>query len=430
MVWQTPTCGIDVPKQRSKGDPLTEPHSTEPAIDPLLATALDTLLPGHEGEQPVGGRPFLVRLPYAGIDIRARRWPAGTVPERVAFVHRLQSVLAAAAPGLAATPFAAPGKPPFLPLDGAVVDVQTWLPGRPASGRFNPALVDGQTLHRPHAVDADDRRRTIAGVAELHARTQTLARDKTVPIASAGQIVRVVEHGWRDARSRLRPAARDFPPIQRWLRGSEQVLAAAEDALTAGQLGERPLVVAHLDLWPAHVLLDEDRIRLLDFGAAVATTPLLDLAQLVTRFDGWTGERAESAIADYTDVRPLSPDERRLLPAVAALDLVIEAGRLLRLGYVDELPLGSNATSAARQGAIDMLNSLEAVTPAVVRAANPVPFAKRRRLERIAAQGNRPSDRGRQPAANRGQRREGSGGRPPRSGQRVDQRSGNREDQE
>jgi hypothetical protein len=136
------------------------------------------------------------------------------------------------------------------------------------------------------------------------------------------------------------------------------------------------------------VLVDRAQVTgLLDFSAAVVTTPLLDVSQLVTRFAGWTGEHAEYVLGKYTELRMLSPEERRTLPAVAAMDMVIEAARLLRLGYGGDIPSSSREAVAARAGAQEMLNSIEAVAGSVARAADPVPFAKRRRLAQKAKPG-------------------------------------------
>jgi hypothetical protein len=363
----------------------TNPEYPAPALDPVLATAMDRFVPGHEGEVAVGGRAFLVRIPRDGGDLRLRRWPSGATPDRVAFVHRLLTHLAQALPGIAAKPGETRGTGRWLAIDGALVDVQSWLPGLPSGGRSTPQLPDGHALHRPAALDAAMQRALALRTAELHLQSAPLAAGRDVPMASIDQILRAINLSWSDWRVRLRPAAPNYPPIQRWLRLGEQILPAAQDALRTGQLEGWPRVVGHLNLWPAHVLVDGETIRLLDFGSAAVTTPLLDVAQLVTRFTGWTGEHAESAISDYSEIRTLAPDERRLLPAVAALDLVIESARLLLYGYAGAIPAASRESSAARKGALEMLDSLEAVQPAVVRStATMVSHARQRQLARIA----------------------------------------------
>jgi hypothetical protein len=382
-------------KPREKRTSETE----QPAIDLLLLTALDRLLPGHAGEFAVGGRSFLVRLPHDGSHIRARRWPARTAQERVRFVHELLSCLHKAAPSLAAAPVPGENAESWIAMDGSVVDIETWISGSAAGGRSTPRLPDGHALHRPTALEPTVQSALAARIAEAHLHSSLLARQRGVPAAPTEQLLRAINERWSDWRVRLRPIAPNYPPIQRWIRLGEQILPAAAESLQAGDLDAHSPVVAHLDLWPAHVLVDGVTIRLLDFSSAVATSPLMDVAQLVTRFTGWTAEHAEAAIAAYSDVRTLTPGERRLLPAMAALDLIVESARLLYYGYSGAIPPASRESSAARNGALDTLNSLEAVMPAVVRAAAPVSHSRRRQLTRIAA-GKTKSSGPRQPIKN------------------------------
>jgi hypothetical protein len=96
------------------------------------------------------------------------------------------------------------------------------------------------------------------------------------------------------------------------------------------------------------------------------------------------------------------------------MDMVIEAARLLRLGYVGDLQPGSRQAVAARMGAQDLLNSIEAVAGSVLRAADPVPFAKRRRLTRKAAP----------PKIERGQARPGRAPKPRRPAKPRDRGKG------
>jgi hypothetical protein len=143
------------------------------------------------------------------------------------------------------------------------------------------------------------------------------------------------------------------------------------------------LVIGHLNLWPAHLLVsrvegNEEISGLIDFADAAASSPLVDLAQLIVHFSGWTGSTAEEAIGAYVDVRPLAPEERRSLPAVAGLDLVVETGRLLTLGYATPAVAESGRAETVRNGAAVLLQSLEAVTPAVQRGDRPEPSRARK----------------------------------------------------
>ena len=109
----------------------------------------------------------------------------------------------------------------------------------------------------------------------------------------------------------------------------------------AGEAGNRVAVV-HGDLWPANLLVEgcgecpPTRPASPDGRVCKVDTPLIDLAHLVTHMSGWSGARAEDVLAAYTDAAPLSPVERRLLPVVAAVDLLPTVGDLLILAFVDE----------------------------------------------------------------------------------------------
>jgi hypothetical protein len=381
---------------------MTDQSSNESLVivDPAVVIAAAKLLPGTPPLTPVGDRPFLLRTTVDGLELRLRRWPDGTVPERVRFVNRLQSILAEADPTICAAPYSGgPAEQPTLQVGGAMVDVQAWLPGHPSTERSIVQQPDEHTLHRPTELSEERLNALIQRVALMHDRAEPLTRERASPVATVPQLLRAIGQNWRLARVSLRPVAPQYPPIQRWLRLGEQLLPAAEHAITEANLSDKRPVIAHLSLWPAHALFDRTEMTgLLDFGAAVMTTPLLDVAQLATRFPGWTVEHAELVVGRYTDVRQLSPDERRALPALAAMDMVIEAARLLRVGYVSDLPAGAKVAIAARAGAQDLLNSIEAVATSAIRAVIPQAAEKRKiPRHRTRPEPRRPKNRPREP---------------------------------
>jgi aminoglycoside phosphotransferase (APT) family kinase protein len=133
----------------------------------------------------------------------------------------------------------------------------------------------------------------------------------------------------------LRPRARREPALQRWLATSERLIAAAEPLVTAAnEEQELPQSALHLGLWPGHVLFERETLSgLLGWERVAVGSPLLDIAQAILRLQGWNDEAVEMALASYGDIRLLSPSERRLLPAVAALDAVASTGRLLEQAF-------------------------------------------------------------------------------------------------
>jgi Ser/Thr protein kinase RdoA (MazF antagonist) len=231
----------------------------------------------------------------------------------------------------------------------------------------------------------------IETVARIHSESEALARVRSVPtftLASAGG---AVLDAWERARDRLRPAAPTTPAIQRWILAGERSLRPAiRDLASAPEIYRGTTVIGHGDLWPAHVLWTRpgseggSRRRLsgiVDWADAAAGSPLLDLAQLVTHFGGWTAASAEDAIGTYAAVRRLGPDERRLLPAAAVLDLVAEAGWLLTVAYGDGQP--SEPLSTALRDAIDeVVTSLEHASAVALRGDRPSKPAARRWVHR------------------------------------------------
>lgn len=141
-------------------------------------------------------------------------------------------------------------------------------------------------------------------------------------------------------------------------------MASAAPLIDASDERERSASVLHLGLWPAHVLLDGDALTgLLGWERVAAGSPLLDLAQATLRLQGWTEDAVETVLGAYGEVRNLAPEERRLLPAVAALDAVATTGRLLEQTYA--VAGAGRPPTALRAGIEMMLRSMTALDRAL-----------------------------------------------------------------
>jgi Ser/Thr protein kinase RdoA (MazF antagonist) len=231
-----------------------------------------------------------------------------------------------------------------------------------------------------------------------------------MPLLVIGEMTR---RTWEFHRQQLRPLAPRFPIIQRWIRTAERALFPALGALEAApELARSTEIGGHQDLWPSHVLwLRGGRdggggpARLggiIDFAEAAASSPLVDLAHLVTHFGGWTADRAETAMGIYSEIRRLSPEERRLLPAVATLDVIAEAGWLLTIAFALPERAAQVASSQLTMGATALVESLEVVTPVLLRGDAPIkPFKRRweprRPMPRPDGLARRPNSRPRTP---------------------------------
>ncbi len=406
-------------------DRRQEESAATAAIDPAVQAAARRFFPDLTRIEPVGSRRHLARVEAPSGIWCVRRWPADTPHERITFVHRLLTVSRAEGCAFVPVPAELPetGAAELL-LDGAWFDAQSWMPGTsPARGR---KIVDdrGRLIHWPAPLPAGMVPEVAGALARWHLATAKLARERAVPVARLDAIVRAVRAAWAGQRQRLRPHAATTPHIQRWLRTSEQVMRVGTAALASTSYlrgGHR--AIAHLNLWPAHLLFattgELPRLTgLLDFAEAAVSTPLMDLGQLLTHFGGWTVAAAEEAIGAYSSVIPLTPEERRLLPVVAGIDTIVETGQLLVLAYASGLRPESAEADALRQGAVAMLVSLENLAPAVLRGDRPA-RSKARQWERRAPQAakgakpSRPDRAGRGasgPARGGGPRRGSSGG--------------------
>lgn len=253
-------------------------------------------------------------------------------------------------------PVAVPDAPDkhALRIGSRLYDAQTWMRGAPPP-RAEAAWPDPEDridipAVLPPAAFAD----VISASARLHDATTGIAAKTEIPAAVLSMLPGAVRQAHGRHLGALRARARREPAIQRWLATGERLMASAEPiVLAATEEQGSPASVLHLGLWPAHVLLDDDAlVGLLGWERAAAGSPLLDLAQATLRLQGWSDDAVEAALATYAEIRPLSPDDRRLLPAVAALDAVATTGRLLEQTYaVDETARPPTALRAA----IDMM---------------------------------------------------------------------------
>ncbi|MGH2615615.1 MAG: phosphotransferase, partial [Thermomicrobiales bacterium] len=333
---------------------------------------------------------------------RVHRWPEGAAIADIALSREVMA--AARAAGVAVVPelVAVPKTPtqPALRLGNRFYDAQEWMPSAPPSPA-ETSWPDADTIvDIPAVLPGAVFSAVIAAMARLHGTTTDIAARENIPTAPLSMLPGAVRQAHECHLRALRPRARHEPAIQRWLATGERLLAGAEPiVLDATHAQESPPSMVHLGLWPAHVILEHDALSgLLGWERTAAGSPLLDLAQATLRLQGWSDEVVEAAIATYADLRPLSPDERRLLPAVAALDAVASTGRLLEQTYaVDE---AARPPTALRAGIDMMLRSMSALdrnlkAQASVGKSKRTPWRRgpRPTASRRESEGGKPHDR-------------------------------------
>ena len=336
-----------------------------PTFDPGLTQAAEIFLPGADVVEPLAGRGYLARVQQHDTWWKVRRWPEATTRGRADFVHRVLDAVGQENPVVAPRALVASNGESSAVINGAVYDAQSWLPGtsvlagpeaRVQNGRWAPLPANV-----PDAVFAD----MLRSVAMAHGRTAELAKQHPLVESPMTQLIAAVNQAWRAQRGVLRPLAASTPAVRRWLSVGERALPAAEAAIAAGGESVERLAVCHFGLWPAHVIVADDgeagAAGLIGWEQCNVGSPLIDIAQAVSRFRGWTAAGAEMAIAAYGEVLPLRPEERRLLPAIAALDLVATSGQMLIFAYSDR-PGAARPLTPLREAARSLLDSLDVAT--------------------------------------------------------------------
>jgi Ser/Thr protein kinase RdoA (MazF antagonist) len=348
----------------------SSPSATQSVSDDLLQAA-QAFFPDFTATEAIAGHPDIVRVATpAGIG-RVRRWLAGVLAADIAFSREVMAAASDAGitpvPRLVPPP-TAPGEP-SLCIRNRHFDAQMWLPGTPpprseAAWPDREDRIDIPVVLAPAAFSA-----VIAASARLHDATTAIAARSEIPTAPLSMLPGAVRQAHGRHLGALRARARREPAIQRWLATGERLMAAAEPIVVVAT--EDPGLstrVLHLGFWPAHVLLEGDSLTgLLGWDRVAAGSPLLDIAQATLRLQGWSDEAVEVALGAYAEARPLSPEERRLLPAVTALDAVATTGRLLEQTYAVE---ETARPPTALRAAIDMmLRSMTALDRSLIAQA-------------------------------------------------------------
>jgi Ser/Thr protein kinase RdoA (MazF antagonist) len=342
----------------------TQQAETSRPLDGVFEEVARAFFPDLRRLSPVGNGE-LARVERGEEAWAMRRWRPGTTAGQIRFVHDL--LRAGRAAGVEVVPEVATttAGEAIVQREGRFFDAQRWLPGASRARQAPERGPIGEHVNLPGTLPTAVQHSLIETVARLHLAGEPLAQARGAPTLTLAAMIRAVEGGWERARARLRPAAPHRPAIQRWIRAGERGLrVAAHDLLAHPEIAQRSRVVGHHDLWAAHVLVarqESGAVRLtgiVDWVDASAGSPLLDLAQIVGHCGGWSADRAEAAIAAYSTVARLEPDERRLLPAVATLDLIGEAAWLLSVAYGDP-ERGEAPSSALRDGIEELVESLE-----------------------------------------------------------------------
>ncbi|MBA3449618.1 MAG: hypothetical protein H0T18_00230 [Chloroflexia bacterium] len=379
--------------------PATSSSAAPIVVDDDLLQAAHAFFPELTAVETVPGHPNVVKITTPAGLRRVHRWPDSTPMADIAFSRKVMAIARSAGMAIVPELFAPPDADPesALRLRNHVFDAQGWLPGFPPPRSEAMWPNPENRIDIPVALPSSIFASIVAAAASLHDVTVSLATKRDLPSAPLAMLPGAVRQAHGRHLAALRIRARREPAIQRWLATAERLMTNAEPVLhAAAETDDQPAVVLCLGLWPAHVLLDDDSVHgLLGWERVATGSPLLDIAQATLRLQGWSDEAVETALAAYGDVRPLSPQVRRLLPAVAALDAVATTGRLLEQTFaVDET---ARPPSSLRSAIDMMLRSMTAldrnlITQAAVGKSKRTPW-RRGPLPNSARKGVRPRER-------------------------------------
>lgn len=340
---------------------MHEPESSPLSAD-VNAAAL-AFLPDATEIAAVRGHPRLARVSAPSGIWRVRQWPQGTAASDIIAVHEVMEAAKSAGLPLVPALLAPDGAPEgtILRQGPRFFDAQRWLPGEPPARAESWWPEPDGRIDLPVALPLATFDETIEFLAQLHEGTIDRISAPDIPTAPLQHLPGAVRQAQARHLGALRPRSRFEPSIQRWLATGERLLAMAEPlVLEAAVAREASRRILHLGLWPAHLLIDDSTMSgVLGWERAAIGDPLLDVAQAILRLQGWSDESAERALGTYSDIRRLNPEDRRLLPAIAAIDAVATTGRLLELTYA----AGTSARppSALRNGIDMMLRSMTAL---------------------------------------------------------------------
>lgn len=345
---------------------------------------------------------------HSGGAAQLRKWEPLATADRVTALRKLLDRV----PEGAGVPRPVGNADAVVMIGGRVYDACSVIEGLPLN-RHGVFAVEGYgdvaiPLHETasHGDMLIDAAKVLAHVHEATRNQPELAE---AGHTSATELHAAVQANWQDARKRLGSHAESLTEVRRWLRcGNRVIPIAAERLELAGEVASGAPVLIHNNIWPAYLRVDAPSTPRVLHGitgwtSASAGSPVLDLAALSVRVTGWSGATVESILGAYNDHAELAPAARRLVPVLAAVDLLNQIARLLEIAYLDDSIANDPAQPFIRGGIKVLLRSLEQITNVL---APPEPTTRRPSGYRSATGPDRRGPRGpRKQATGRSRRR-------------------------
>ena len=229
----------------------------------------------------------------------------------------------------------------LIQVDDGVWQLEPWMPGiadywqRPSMTRLIAAC---QTLARWHIAARKSAATKPNGFGVEVAATAPTVRDRQLSVLRYSeelllpierQLVRESSAVWQRLGTQITTHVRRLAP---------QLIT---DLIRAGDWLV-PLQPVIRDVWHDHLLFSGDQVTgLIDFGATRTDTVAADLSRLLGSLVGSDADAWSSGLNAYEELRPLSDNERRLLPLLDLSNVLLSGLTWLRRRYVDRVELAS-----------------------------------------------------------------------------------------
>ena len=293
-------------------DPSTIVLNCYPGIGPIREVRFLSGAGGFSGSR-------LWRIKRQAGPLCLRRWPAEhPLAERLDFIHEVLVHLGNSGIACIPVPLINRQGNTFVKHDGYLWELVPWLPGK-ADFRDNPSRVRLAAamwmLARIH-VAAGGMGRVKAFSTEA-SPTLLSRREQLAALLRGGldELVAAVErHNDPSLASRGRRLLAHFRTLAP--RTATNLEAAANLRV--------PLFPVIRDLWHDHVLFTRDEVTgIVDFGALRIDSAACDLARLLGSLVGDDTAAWSFALDAYAAVRPLTSEERELIPVLDEANLVL-----------------------------------------------------------------------------------------------------------
>lgn len=341
-----------------------------PSPDSDILAAAGIYFPSATGASALAGFPHQVIVQSGNETWAVRRWAAAQTITAVEWTA--DAMEAAGVSGLLKIPEHArvPGRGAQRALlhAGRVYDAIRWPDGRPLNryGTFSLIVNDTINLPLPDSMASPDVLvEAIQALARFHLASQSLANRADAPVYTLEAMLTATENIFAQLRKTVGSQAGGNQEIRRWLRSGNRILPAATDRIAeATALAQARTAAVHTDLWPSRLMVDEIEGRtsltgIVGWTQTAAGSPILDLARLAARCARWSAATAETVVGAYSEIAPITPEQRRMLPVIAALDLTTITGTMLQAAYEDDRIANDPVQSFIRSGVQTSVRSLE-----------------------------------------------------------------------